>query len=121
YLAGKKDPSIIGILAGGRKYERYFFGTKEMVIPVYPAIASIPEVRKKECIFFLNVTSGRRVLPSSLEALSSLPRLVGGVTFAEDVPEQHAIELRKRAEQAQKFILGPASVGLLVPGRLKLG
>lgn len=121
YLAGKKEPSIFGIVAGGRKYERYFFGTKEIVIPVYPSVVSIPEARKKEYTFFLNVTSGRRVLPSSLEALSSLPHLLGGVVFAEDVPEEHAIMLRQQAEQAQKFVLGPASVGLLVPGSVKLG
>ena len=87
----------------------------------FSSLEKIPSKLKKDITFFLNVTSGRRVLPSSLDALENLPSLIGGVVFAEDVPEVHAIKLRKKAEQKKKFILGPASVGLLVPSTLKLG
>ena len=34
FLSGKSTPSILGIIATGRKFERYFFGNKEIFIPL---------------------------------------------------------------------------------------
>lgn len=121
YLAGKKKPSVVAIIASGRRFERYFFGSKEVLLPVVSSIEKLSEKHKKEIQFFLNVSSGRRVLPSSLEVLEKLPEIQGGVIFAEDVPEIHALTLYEECKKRMKFLLGPASVGLLLPNRLKLG
>jgi succinyl-CoA synthetase alpha subunit len=120
YLSGKDEPSVAAIIAGGRKFERYFFGKKEVVIPVFNSITHLPEVVKNEVTLFLNLSSGRRVLTFSEEALQ-LPKILGGVVFAEDVPEEHALSLYRKAKAMNKFMIGPASVGLLIPGNLKLG
>jgi len=117
----KKKPSIVGIVATGRKTARFFFGNKEILIPFYESISSIPEYTKKEVIYILNLSSGRRVLSSTKSALELLPHLQGGSIFAEGVPEKHALEVYRLSTDKKIFMLGPASVGLLVPGTLKLG
>ncbi len=121
YLSGKSDPSVKAIIAGGQRFEKYFFGKKEIIIPAFPALSNIPDSLKESITFFFNTTSGRRVHESTQEVIELLPRLLGGVIFAENVPELHALKLFSLKEQTNKFIIGPASVGLLIPSHLKLG
>lgn len=121
YIAGKQRPSIAAILAGGRNNERYFFGRKEILIPVFEILENIPLEIKNSINLFLNLASSRRVLESSLEALKTLPNILGGAIFAENVAEAHAIQLYNEALSLDKFIVGPASVGLIIPGKIKLG
>ncbi len=120
FLSGKKNPSVKSIIASGRKYEKYFFGKKEVLIPVYSQIESLPVEIYENITLFYNVSSGRRVLQSTRDVLF-LPQLIGGAVFAENVPELHSIELYNEAQRRQKWIIGPASVGLLLPNILKLG
>ena len=121
YLSGKKTPTISLIIATGRKFERYFWGKKEILIPVYSSVDVIPDSKKKNLTFFLNLTSARRTLSSTKNLLKSVPSLLGGVIFAENVPEKHAIELYNLSQKTNKFIVGPASVGMIIPSVLKLG
>lgn len=121
YYSKKSSPSIKGIIAVGRKFERYFFGRREILIPIYSSIEKIPEEKRRSITYFLNLSSGRRVLTSSIEAIDQLGALVGGVIFAENVPEKHAIELREFAKNKSVFVIGPASVGLIIPSKIKLG
>jgi succinyl-CoA synthetase alpha subunit len=95
-------------------------------------------------LWLLNLLSGRRTLSSTLEFLvssdlaalrseakerSELPnfRLAGAALFAESVPELHALDLIDTVAQWRSdtgpspLVVGPASVGLLIPGVLKLG
>lgn len=121
FMLGKKHPSICAVVASGRRYERYFFGKKEILLPVYSALDQVPTELKQKISLFLNLSSGRRVLNSSEVAVRYLPNLLGGAVFAEDTPEMHAIELKHVAIVNNKFIAGPASVGILIPGFLKIG
>ncbi len=121
YLAKKSKPSIVGIIASGRNNERYFFGKKEILIPVYPSAKHIPEEKKEKTTFFLNLSSGRRVLQSTREVLQEMPKISGGVVFAEGVPEQHALTLYNEFVKNGQFIIGPSSIGLIIPNFLKLG
>ncbi|HVZ67290.1 MAG TPA: citrate/2-methylcitrate synthase [Patescibacteria group bacterium] len=121
YLCGQKKPSVVGIVAGGRKIERYFFGKKEISIPVFKSFSHIPESIRNEVTFMLNVSSGRRVFTSTVEAIDALPALIGGVIFAENTPEKHALDLAELCESKNIFLVGPASVGFLIPGVFKLG
>lgn len=121
YLAGKKSPSIKAIIAGGKNFERYFFGSSEIIIPVFSSLSLVPNSLKQEITLFLNVVSSRRVLTTTLEMLESLPSLLGGVIFAENVPERHSIEIYNKAHASKKFVIGPSSVGLLIPNSIKLG
>ncbi|KKQ96486.1 MAG: hypothetical protein UT56_C0005G0007 [Candidatus Levybacteria bacterium GW2011_GWB1_39_7] len=121
YLSKKEKPSIKAIIAAGRKFERYFFGRREILIPVFPSFDQVPESKRLSATFFLNLSSGRRVLTSSIEAINKLPALVGGAVFAENTPEKHAVELKEYAKQKGVFIIGPSSVGIIVPSKIKLG
>jgi len=121
FLHGRARPSIRCIVASGRKNERFFFGGKEVLLPVYASCAAIPKAMASELNLFVNFTSGRRVLVSTKEAFEHLPGLIGGSVFAERVPERHALELAQIAEAAGAWVAGGASVGLLISGHLKLG
>ncbi len=119
YLSGKDEPSIKAIVGNSRGYAKYFWGRQERLFPVY---ADIPEVPQKERVgYFLNLFSGRRALSSGQSVLSAFPGLSVGVFFAENVPERHALSLYRLAGKKDLTLIGPASVGLVVPGVLKLG
>ncbi len=91
------------------------------MIPVFPTIEAIPRDIRESINIFFNNSSGRRVLSTTSQALISLPHVIVGVIFAEEVPEKHAIALYAQAKKLGKTLIGPASVGLLIPGKMKVG
>lgn len=121
YLSGKPEPTVKAIIAGGKRFERFFYGKKEILLPVFPTLSTLPQSVSREATYFFNTTSGRRAYDSSKEALEDLPALLGGIIFAEDVPEEHALKLYQLTQKLKRFVIGPASVGLLLPRILKLG
>jgi ATP citrate (pro-S)-lyase len=121
FLLGRKEPSIKAIIASGRKHERYFFGSNEVAIPVYASLEKLPAKLKASISLFINLVSGRRVLSSTTEFISGLPKLIGGVIFAERVPEKQALEIYELASKHNVWIIGSASVGIIIPGSIKLG
>ena len=120
FLVGKSTPSVVAIIAAGRSVERFHFGEREVIIPVYENASDMPQALRTAANLVLNVASGRRVLANTKAALEALPNLVGGSIFAEGVPERHAIELQKIAAERNVWLSGPASVGVIVPGVFKL-
>lgn len=119
-MCGKQQPSILGIVGSTKRFEKYFFGEKEVLIPCYKTIAdakkAVPEVD-----WLLNITSARRAFHVTKDFFDTYPNAQGGHIFAEDISEVHAIELYDSYVQKGKTIIGPAGVGLIVPGALKLG
>lgn len=120
YLSGKKEGSIVGIVTGRRGFAKYFWGRKEILVPTINSINGFTYSRiHNSNLWLLNLLSGRRTLASTLEFLNiSNPAIAGAALFAENVPELHAQQL---INKNHVFIVGPASVGLIVPGVLKLG
>ena len=128
FSVGHTTPSVVAIIANGRQYVRFFFGKREILIPVYPALSSVPKELKEKVNMLLNVSSGRRTFVSTVEAIDAFPHLAVGTLFAEGVPEKHAIDLFEYAKDKQSFpadknvtFIGPASVGIVIPGSFKLG
>ncbi|HWB39151.1 MAG TPA: citrate/2-methylcitrate synthase [Candidatus Saccharimonadales bacterium] len=121
YLVGRAKPSVVAIVATGRSLERYAYGPVEIVIPVFNSPDVLPSSLQNKVNLALDVASGRRVQADMTSALEAFPNLVGGNVFAEGVPERHAIDLQKTAEKRDAWIAGPASVGVIVPGVVKLG
>lgn len=119
FLSGKSSPSIVGLIAGNRKAEKYFFGQNEVLIPCYRDINEAQAAAKKVA-WMLNLQSGRRALESTVGFFETFPQALGGHIFAENVPEKHATELIRHFSQ-KYFIAGPSGVGLLIPSALKLG
>ena len=121
YLAQLDGPSLKAIIGSGRKYIRLFFGKKEVLIPVYESVLQVPPEIKNQITLFINLSSARRVLSSTLEVIDRVPKLMGGTIFAENVPEKHSVELYHYAQKKGVFVVGPASVGILITNKLKLG
>ncbi|MBP9816651.1 MAG: hypothetical protein KBD05_01315 [Candidatus Pacebacteria bacterium] len=116
YLSGK-ERSVIGIVTGARKAQKYFWGQKEILVPCYKDFASVPNDNVR---FLLNLQSGRRAFDVTVSFFETFPEALGAHLFAENVPEAHALELMRRFG-GKKLIAGPSGVGILVPGHLKLG
>ncbi len=121
YSIGKPEPDVIAIIAGNRKQERYFWGESEIIMPVYAKLSDMPAEQKKRATCLLNIRSARRVLETIKEAFAELPNLTVASIFAEEVPEAHSLEIAALATDNDVLVTGPASVGLLIPGTLKLG
>ena len=121
FLIGRDEPSIKAIIAHGRKQERYFWGENEIMLPVYDGLKKVKADVLSQCTAAINVQSARRVLSSSLEAMVTISSLKVLVVFAEQTPEVHSLELRKVANQKDILLVGPSSVGILLPGHSKIG
>ncbi len=121
FLAKRQQPSVVAIIATGRKQERYFWGETEVIIPVVSNLSLLREAKRKTITAVLNVQSARRVLSSTKQAIELLPQLQVVTIFAEQTPESHTLDLIELVADKNILITGPASVGLLVPGYLKLG
>lgn len=119
YLSGQPS-SVIGIVTGARKAQKFFYGTAEVLVPCYADYASVPAESAKRVRFLLNLQSGRRTYESTVGFFAAFPEALGAHLFAENVPEAHATALI-RVFGRTKFIAGPSGVGLLVPGHAKVG
>lgn len=120
FLSGKDIPSIIGIVTSSARFQKYFWGNSEILIPCFVSAAEAQSALE-HVEWMLNTNSGRRALSSTQEFFAAFPEAHGGHIFAEDVPEIHALELYKTFQEQGKTLVGTAGVGLLVPGFLKLG
>lgn len=121
FLLGKTEPSVIAVTGVQQRFLRYYFGEDEVLVPGFVAIDNLKKDVAESADFFAIAQSGRRVFSEGERALQVLKNAQGGMIFAEAVPEQHALALRKLAEELGKFLVGPASVGMTVGGSFKLG
>lgn len=121
FILGRKQPSVTAIVAKGRSMERFFWGKSEVSIKVYPDLSLVSASLLQDCTMIANVQSARHVMRSTLEAFSLLPTLKTVMLFAENTPELHAIKVQKAASERGIVVVGPSSVGLLIPGAVKLG
>lgn len=119
-LSGKDQPSLVGIVGSNKRFEKYFWRGGEVLIPCYKTIAdakqALPAVD-----WLLNITSSRRAYQTTVDFFDAYPKAHGAHLFAEDIPEVQAIQLYQAYSEKGKTIAGPAGVGLIVPGYLKLG
>ena len=119
-LCGRESPSIVAIVGSNKRFEKYFWGSGEILIPCFRTIAEAKQaVPSVDWLF--NVTSARRAYQTTCDFFAAYPEAVGAHLFAEDIPEIEALKLYETYVRAGKTIIGPAGVGLLVPGALKLG
>ena len=120
FLCRKSTPSLKGIIGPNKRFEKYFWGNEEVLIPCYKSLEVAREaIGNVE--WLLNISSGRRAFQSTVDFFEVFPNAVGAHLFAEDIPEKYALDLSKRYLKQGKTIIGPAGVGLVVPGALKLG
>lgn len=119
-LSGKTTPSIVGIVGNNKRYEKYFWGDGEILIPCFRTIGEAKQAFP-QVDWLLNMVSARRAFQTTIDFFIEYPDARGGHIFAEDIPEIEAIKLYNTYSKKDKIIIGPAGVGLIIPSALKLG
>jgi len=121
FMCKRKKPSVEAMVFpfSGNHYVKFYWGTEEILVPVYTttreAVAKHPNIS-----VFINFASFRSVFETSIEAMQ-YPVVKTLAIIAEGVPEQQTRELIKVAESKGVGMVGPATVGGIKPGCLRIG
>ncbi len=119
FLIGREEPSIVAIVnpvASG--FQKAFWGSKEIVIPVYISLEEASR-RHPEADILINFASMRSAYASSLDAINT-KSIKTVVITAEGMPENQTRELILEADQKHKWLIGPATVGAIKPGAIRI-
>ncbi len=120
YFNGDSLPEVYIVSSSGN-FLRYFFGSEEVMLKCFGSVNLIDETAKLKINHVVDFSSARRVEMSFDEISANLPNVMVVNIFAEDVAEQVTVKILNSNYAKNRLILGPASVGLLVPGQIKLG
>jgi len=121
FAAGRQTPSVAAIVnpTGSDSLAKFYFGTKEILIPVYKTIEKAAKIYPHVDVL-INFASFRSAAQSTEEALA-IPQIHTIVIIAEGVPERRTKLLTAKAKALGKVIIGPATVGGIKAGAFKIG
>ena len=120
YVCGRAEPSVACIIDPTQEGDhKCFWGAKEILIPIYRSIGTATE-EHPDADVMVNFASFRSAYPTSKEALES-DTIRTVAIIAEGVPEQRTKELIHLAQQRNKWIIGPATVGGIAAGAFRIG
>jgi ATP citrate (pro-S)-lyase len=121
YVSGRKKPSVAAIInpTGSDSFQKFFFESKEILIPVFKLMKTAMNQHKNVDVL-INFASFRSAATSTEEAFT-YPQIKTVVIIAEGIPERRIRELIVKAKQLNKVIIGPATVGGIVAGAFKIG
>ncbi|MFT5171188.1 MAG: ATP-citrate lyase alpha-subunit [Candidatus Marinamargulisbacteria bacterium] len=121
YIAERKHPSVAAIVhaTGDASFQKFFFGEKEVMIPIFRSTEEATDAFPKANTF-LNFASFRTAYDITDKALQ-IPSLKVFMITAEGVPERFARQLKLKAKKLNKVIIGPSTIGGIVPGAFKIG
>jgi ATP-citrate lyase alpha-subunit len=120
YVCGRAAPSVACIIDPTQEGDhKCFWGAKEILIPIYRSIGTATE-EHPDADVMVNFASFRSAYPTSKEALES-DTIRTVAIIAEGVPEQRTKELIHIAQQRNKWIIGPATVGGIAAGAFRIG
>jgi ATP citrate (pro-S)-lyase len=121
YVSGRQTPSVSAIITptGADSFARFFFGAREILIPMYKTIEKAAKMHPNVDVM-VNFASFRSAASSTEEALA-ISQILTIVIIAEGVPERSAKLLRAKAKALGKVIIGPATVGGVKAGCFKIG
>jgi len=120
YTIQRKTPSVAAIVAptSGNKFEKFFFGPDEVMIPLFKTTADAKAAQPQADVL-LNFASFRTAYDVTMEALE-----IGGFSShmitAEGIPERLARKMNQTAREKNVVIIGPATVGAITPGAFKV-
>jgi len=120
YTIKRETPSVAGIVAptSSNKFEKFFWGGDEVMIPLYKTTAEAKAAQPQADVL-LNFASFRTAYDVTMEALE-----LGGfntiMITAEGIPERLARGMNARARSEGVTVIGPATVGAIVPGAFKI-
>ncbi len=121
YASGRDMPSVAAIInpTGSDGLSKFFFGTKEILIPVYRSLQKAADEHPNVDVM-INFASFRSAAASTDEALD-IPQIRTVAVIAEGVPERRTKMLTAKAKRLGKVIIGPATVGGIKAGCFKIG
>ncbi len=122
YVCRRKKPSVAAMIQPTQEaavaYHKAFWGSKEVVIPVYKTLEMAVKKHPNADVM-INFASFRSAYDTSKEALEAGNiRVV--VIIAEGMPERQSRLLIKIANEKNKIIIGPATVGGIKAGAFKI-
>ena len=121
YVIGREKPSVAAIVAptSSNKFEKFFYGSDEIMIPLYRSTANAV-VEHKNADVLLNFASFRTAYDVTMEALSMGKQFRVIMVTAEGIPERLARKMNQTAKDNGTLIIGPATVGAITPGAFKI-
>ncbi|MBE0514849.1 citrate/2-methylcitrate synthase [Sulfurimonas sp.] len=120
YTIKRDKPSVAAIVAptSSSKFEKFFYGPDEVMIPLYKSTAEAKAAQPQADVL-LNFASFRTAYDVTMEALE-----LGGFTSimvtAEGIPERLARKMNATAKAKNVIVIGPATVGGIAPGAFKI-
>jgi ATP-citrate lyase alpha-subunit len=120
YTIKRETPSVAAIVAptSGNKFEKFFWGGDEIMIPLYKSTAEAKAAQPQADVL-LNFASFRTAYDVTMEALN-----LGGfktiMITAEGIPERLARGMNAYARELDVTVIGPATVGAIAPGAFKI-
>ncbi len=120
YTIKREKPSVAGIVAptSGNKFEKFFWGGDEIMIPLFKSTAEA-KAAEPQADVLLNFASFRTAYDVTMEALE-----IGGfktiMITAEGIPERLARKMNATAREKNVTVIGPATVGAIAPGAFKI-
>jgi len=120
YTIKREKPSVAAIVAptSSSKFEKFFYGADEIMIPLYKSTAEAKAAQPQADVL-LNFGSFRTAYNVTMEALE-----IGGfktiMITAEGIPERLARGMNAKARALGVTVIGPATVGAISPGAFKI-
>eukprot|EP00927_Polykrikos_kofoidii_P066399 TRINITY_DN61_c0_g1_i6.p1 TRINITY_DN61_c0_g1~~TRINITY_DN61_c0_g1_i6.p1 ORF type:complete len:1087 (+),score=161.49 TRINITY_DN61_c0_g1_i6:195-3455(+) len=121
FMCKRSKPSVSAMVFpfSGNHYVKFYWGTDEVLMPVYTTTEEACQKHLQTSVF-VNFASFRSVYETTMEAMSH-QNIRTIAIIAEGVPEQQTRELIQKAEERKVGIIGPATVGGIKPGCLRIG
>mmetsp|Transcript_7913 Transcript_7913/g.23314 ORF Transcript_7913/g.23314 Transcript_7913/m.23314 type:complete len:617 (-) Transcript_7913:2254-4104(-) len=120
FICGRPTPSVACVVQpGAAGFQKVFFGNEEIAIPVAASTQEATNAHPRADVF-INFASQRSAFDSTMEALA-LPTIRVVAVIAEGVPERDTKKMIAYAQQNNKIILGPATVGGMQAGAFRIG
>ena len=120
FVSKRETPSIVCFVSPDKPgFERLFFGSKEMLFPVYKTIS---EAIKKhpDATVMVNFAPSRFAYQTTVDTIDT-ENIKTIAIIAEGVPERETRALSALAKEKGKVIIGPATVGGVIAGKFKIG
>lgn len=122
YLIGKPHPSVVGMIDLGRKkivQVPIHWGKSCILVPIYPSAAMAVE-HHPEASLVVSFASHRSAYQSTMELLQ-FPSITFISVLAEGIPEAFTKKMCREARRLSKTLLGPSTVGAIIPGVFRVG
>jgi ATP-citrate lyase alpha-subunit len=120
FVSKREIPSIVCFVSPDKPgFERLFFGSKEMLFPVYKTISEAVK-KHPDATVMVNFAPSRFAYQTTVDTINT-ENIKTIAIIAEGVPERETRSLSALAKEKGKVIIGPATVGGVIAGKFKIG